>query len=167
LDKQLNQLETILQSQLDAHEQLLALLHRKREALREAAHQRVLQCCELENEKVRVISELEKNRLAIVAELTQMLEPNAAQPLRLAELAERLPEPTRGRLLVMRSQLVQRMQQVQQQTRLTQRALESLHRHMQGLMQTVGSLCSGVATYSANGARPRAATAVSTFNTTA
>jgi hypothetical protein len=167
LDKTLAHLEQVLQQQLSAHEQLLALLQRKRQALREAAHTLVVQCCELENEKIRAISELEKARLELVGRLTQMCDPAATQPLRLAQLAEHLPEPARGRLLVLRGQLAARMEAVQGQTKITQRALESLHRHMQGLMMTVGSLCSGVATYSASGLRPRAATTMSTFSTTA
>ncbi len=167
MDKQLAQLEHVLREQLAANEALLSLLNRKREAMKTADQALMLQCCELEQEKVHLLGELEKQRLQLVAALTLAVEPDAAEPLRLAELAQRMEEPARSRLLVLRAQLVERMTQVRDQTRITHRALESLQRHMQGLMMTVGALCSGVATYGANGARPRAAAAVSTFSMTA
>jgi hypothetical protein len=167
LDKKIAQLEEVLQKHLEQNEQLLKLLMRKREALRGAEHSAVRQCTELEAEKLHAISELEKTRLQLVGDLTLMVEPAAREPLRMEPLAQRLPEPGRGRLLVLRAQLVERMQAVQQQSKVTQGALESLHRHMHGLIMTVSSVCSGVATYSATGARPRTALAVSTFSTTA
>jgi len=161
------QLEDLLRRQLADHEQMLQLLERKREALRGADQQQLTRCCALENQTVRSISELEKQRLKLMGELTLMLDPGAAQPWRLVELAERMDEPWRGRLLVLRAQLKDKMESIRRQTRIAQRTVESLYKHMHGLIVTVGSVCSGVVTYGQRGVRPRSAVAVSTFSTTA
>ncbi|MFW6059103.1 MAG: flagellar protein FlgN [Phycisphaeraceae bacterium] len=160
-------LEETLKRMTAQHEQLLSLLERKRAAVREGDEQQVAALCRLENEALRTISELETTRAQQVGELTLQVEPNANAPLRLAVLAERLPEPARGRLLVLRSQLRQRMEQVREQTSIARRATESLARHMQGLVQTIGVLATGVSTYDDSGAVPRQATAMSTINVTA
>ena len=120
-----------------------------------------------ENAVVQQISELEKKRLQLVADLTLALDPQAAQPLKLAELAQRLDEPDRGRLLVLRQQLLERMAEVRRQTNVARRATESLVSHMQGLVQSIGAACSGMSIYASNGAPPPQAMVLSTFNTTA
>lgn len=163
----IERLERTLHEQTQLHEQLLELLERKRDALRRADDRAVSELCELENEKLRAIGEAEKRRLEQVAELTLRLEPHAAAPLRLTDLAERLPEPARGRLLVLRQQLRQRMEQVQRQSTSTRRATDALAQHMQGLVQTIGKIATGVSTYNGHGALPEQATAVSTLNVTA
>lgn len=160
-------LEETLKRLTAQHEQLLSLLQRKRAALREADEQKVTAMCQLENEALRAISELEIERARQAGALTLQVQPDAKAPLRLGELAERLPEPARGRLLVLRHQLVQRMEQVREQSSVTRRATETLARHMQGLVQTIGVIATGVSTYDESGALPRQATAMSTINMTA
>lgn len=167
VDKPLAQLEQVLAGLLAENEQLLSLLKHKRVALGSADYKQVTDCCRRENEQVQAISELEKRRLSLVGELTQLVDPAAAEPLRMVELAERLGEPARGRLLVQRVQLQERMEQARRETGVVQRATESLFKHMQGLIQTIGAVCTGVGTYGQTGSPPRAALSVSTFNTTA
>ena len=160
-------LEETLKQLTTQHEQLLALLQRKRAAVCEADDQKVAALCRLENETLRTISQLEAERARQAGDLTLQVQPDATAPLRLGALAERLPEPARGRLLVLRNQLCQRMQQVQEQSSITRRATDSLARHMHGLVQTIGVLTTGVSTYDGSGAMPRQATAMSTINMTA
>lgn len=166
LEKNLASLETLLHEQLKLHEQMLALLQRKKAALARADHAQVTDLCKLENQQVQAVGELEKNRLRLVGDLTLQLEPAAAAPMTLPELAQRLPEPARGRLLVLRQQVRQRMEQVRQEASVIRRATESLMHHIQGLVQTIGSAMHGVGTYNRAGAPPKAALAVSTFSTT-
>jgi len=167
LEKSLTQLEALLVDQLQHHERMLELLDRKRVALRHANHAVVTDCSYQENQQLQKVSELEKQRLKIIADLTLMLDRDAKQPLTLMELAERMPEPTRGRLLVLRAQLRDRMQQVQKKTAVTRRATDTLVNHMQGLIQKVTAVCSGVSVYNATGAPPKKAMSVSTFSMTA
>lgn len=166
MDKQLAQLETVLVDMATAHERLLAVVNRKRQALGAADPRALAACCEEENQIVQAIGELEKQRLTLVAELTLRTDPSAAAPLRLGELAQRLPEPARGRLLVLRQQLRQRIEDVRHHTAVTRTATESLVRHMAGLVQVVGGMVTGIGLYGRGGAAPKAALTVSTFNTT-
>ena len=160
-------LESTLKQLLSLHGELLELLTSKREVLRKSDNQAVTGLCILEHEKLQKIAELEKQRLMQVAELTLKVDPQAKEPLRMAELAERLDEPQRGRLLVARQQLLERMKQVQQETNIVRRATESLAKHMHGIVQTLGALSAGVSTYGSGGAFPQKNNAVSTFSATA
>ena len=167
VDVSIDQLEQVLTRLLDEHEQLIVLLKQKRLALCSADHKKIFDCCKQENEKIRSISELEEQRLRMVAELTAMVAPSASEPMRMADLAEHLPEPMRGRLLVQRSQLKERMDQARCEINVAQRANESLFKHMNGLIQTISSMCSGLTTYGRTGLRPPHTMAASTINTTA
>ena len=167
MKQQIDALEQAVREQTEAHEALLSLLEQKRAALRDADDERMTQLCALENEKLRAIGESEKKRAELAAALTLHVQPDAQAPLRLNELAERLPEPARGRLLVLRQRLRERMQQVQQASTVTRRATETLATHVQGLVQTIGMLATGVSTYDGKGARPAEATTMRTINVTA
>ena len=160
-------LESTLKQLLDLHSELFELLTRKREVVRSNDSHAVTGLCVLEHEKLQKVAELEKQRLMQVAELTLKVDPLAKEPLRMTELADHLGEPVRGRLLVARQQLIERMQQVQQETNIVRRATESLANHMHGIVQTLGALSAGVATYGSGGAFPQKNTAVSTFSATA
>ncbi len=167
MDKQLQQLEELLRGQIAAHEALGSIMTRKAAALRLADRRQLMDCCELENKQVQAIGDLEKQRLQLVADLTLMIQPQAGEPMRLAELAQRLPEPSRGRLLVLRQQLVERMTAVHRQTQSARHATQTLVAHMHGLIQSIGTAMTGVATYGQRGSLPTPALAVSTFSTTA
>lgn len=166
LEQPLARLETVLRAQAAVQDQMLATLKRKREALASADRAALSETCEQENQQVQALAELEKRRLEMVAELTLLVDA-AAAPMRLQELAERLPEPARGRLLVLRQELRQKIETVRREAGVARRTAESLVKHMHGLMQTIGSAVTGVGTYGRGGALPRAASAVSTFNLTA
>lgn len=160
-------LEQTLQQQLGLHRELLDLLKRKRDVLRVNDARATVDLCGLEHEKVQKVAELEKLRLRLVADLTLVVDPDAAEPMRLADLAERLDEPARGRLLVSRQQLLEQMKRVQQETSVVRRATETLAKHMQGIIQTIGAISSGASTYGSRGAFPQQNTALSTFSATA
>lgn len=160
----LDRLESVLQALTRANEKLLSHLQHKQQSLREGDRQQVITWCGRENERVREISELETQRLNLVGDLTQRITPSASQPLSLQALAQLVPEPQRGRLLVRRQQLRQVMQQARHEAGVARRASESLLHHMQGLLQTIGGVMTGV--YGDRGSPPRTALAVSTFNTT-
>lgn len=159
-------LEATLSQQISLHEQLCQLMQRKRDAMRRGDHVMMNELCDLENEKVQAISELEKLRLHTVADLTLAVQPDAERPMRMLELAERLEEPARGRLLVLRGRLYERMIAVKEESSIARRAAQSLVNHMQGLLQTLGALSSGTVTYGSRGV-PASASRISTINVTA
>ncbi|MCC6580834.1 MAG: flagellar export chaperone FlgN [Phycisphaeraceae bacterium] len=167
LDKPLAQLESLLRKLLQAHETLLGLLLKKRQAVRGADQRRITELCHEENVQVQAISEMEKERLKLVAQLTLLVDPKATAPMRLLELADRLPEPMRGRLLVLRQQLRQRMSESHEQTDVIQRATTSLVKHMTGLVQQVTAACTGSSVYGRGGAPGRAPLGITTFSATA
>lgn len=171
MDKRLEQtiatLEGVLKQQIALHGDLLTLMSQKRDALASGRSQGLTETLELENQKVQAIGELEKRRLETVATLTLLVRPGATEPMKLDELIQHLPGPIADRVSAMRAQLRQRIEKVQQQTTVARRATESLMRHVQGLIQSIGSVSTGVSTYARGGRLNPTATAVSTFNLTA
>jgi hypothetical protein len=160
-------LETVLKQLADRHEQLLTLMKRQRECLRLADHHGVSECSRLENTLVQAIAELEKRRLELVAQLTRVVDPTATQPMRMRDLAEALPEPARGRLLVLREQLRERISAVKEQSSVTRRATEALLNHMQGLVQTLGNAGRAAGYAPANQPQPTNAQTLGTLKVTA
>ncbi len=167
MDKQIEQsiatLESGLQRQIGLHDDLVTLMSGKREALRAGQATRLDQTVRLENQKVQAIAELEKRRLELVAALTLVVQLDAQEPVRLVELAERLPGPAADRVRAMRAQLRQRIESVRRETTIARRATESLMRHVQGLMQTIA----GGQTYAQGGRMLQPSAGVSTFSLTA
>jgi len=165
LDTLVASIESVMQQAMTLHAALLELLLRKRAALAAADTAAMVELSRLENEKVQQISELEKTRLELVARLTLRLVPGAAEPMPLRDLAVKLPEPMRSRLLVQRQKLREQMLKVKEQTSIARRATEALARHVQSLVQTVHSLASGAPAYSGAGAPPAAhRSALNTIN---
>ncbi|MEM0915008.1 MAG: flagellar protein FlgN [Planctomycetota bacterium] len=167
LDAVIGSLDAICRKQIGLHDELSELLDRKREALQAADAERMAELCGLENERVQKIAELEKQRLEVVARLTQKVRPTAAEPMRMAELAECFAGPTRERLIALREELVGRVKTVQERARVARGATESLLRHVSGVVQQVGAIATGVQTYGRTGHRPRSAMSIGTFQMTA
>lgn len=132
LDQAVHELEAVLRELCEAHQRMSILLADKLGALRRADHAAVAVALGRENQQIQLIGELEKRRLTLVALLTQLIAPTAQTPWRLTELAVHLPEPARGRLLALRSQMMNQMQTVQKESALARRVSQELVRHMQG-----------------------------------
>lgn len=166
MDKLIAKLEDAVQRQIALHEKLLTVMKLKVDAFRKADHDGAVACTRQENIELQQIAEIEKQRLVLVAELTRCVDAKAKQPLVMGELAERLPEPARGRLLVLRGKMKERMEMVQREGSIVRRASEALLRHMQGIVQSISGAITGISTYSRKGAPPRMAMTVSTFSAT-
>lgn len=167
MDKTITQLEEVLHAEIAAHERLLAAIRRKVDACRRSRRDEVESQCRLENQELQSLAQCEKQRLQLVADLTRALDPGARKPLRMGEMAAKLPEPARGRLLALRNQLRARAEEVKRESSVARQATETLMRHMQGIMQAIGGAITGIVTYNRSGSRPPAAVAVSTFVATA
>ncbi len=166
MDKLIAKLEDTVQRQIAVHEKLLTVMKLKVDAYRKADQNGAIALTRQENAELQAIGELEKQRLILVAELTRTLDPKAPRPLKMGELAEQLPEPARGRLLVLRAKLKDRLETVQRESSIARRAAETLLRHMQGIVQSISGAISGISTYGKKGAPPRMAMNVSTFSAT-
>ncbi len=164
MDKKITELETLIKALIIEHESMALLLEKKREALRSGDGKQLTLFAQSESKQLNRIAELEKNRLSLVANITLLINPNAPQPMKLMQLAEALGEPQRGRLLMLRHQLLKRMEQVKNQASVARQASESILKHMNGLVATVSAFCTGVPTYNATGNRPKEALKVSTFS---
>lgn len=167
MDKDLRQLEGQLRELLAEHEAMLALIRRKREAIRQAKPAVVQDCSNRENQHVQAIGRIESERQRTVAALTAAIAPQSSQPLRLGQIAETCDEPRRGRLLVLQAQLIDRMNEIKRESAVTRRAMEGLLGHVQGMVQTLLQSVAGGGTYGARGRVDAAGAAVSSFNATA
>ncbi len=167
MDKIIAKLEEVLLSEIGSHERLLAAIRRKVDACRKARHDDMENQCRLENQELQALAQCEKQRLQLVADLTRAVDPLAKAPIRMGDLAARLPEPARGRLLALRAQLRTRAEEVKRESSVARQAAETLLRHMQGMVQAIGGAITGIVTYNRRGSRPPAAIAVSTFCATA
>lgn len=163
---QLGQLERVMRLLNDEHTQLLSLVHRKSEAMRQGKPALVSDCCEREHERVQKIAELEKQRQQIVALITESVDPNASAPLRMGEIADRAGEPVRGRLLVSQAQLRETLESIRQHNAVAKRAADGLLHHVRGVMQTVTRMVGDAGTYGRRGAIASPAAPVSSFSIT-
>lgn len=143
MDKQLHELEEQLRDLLAEHEAMLALVRRKREAVRHARPNQVSDCTTAENAHVRRIGEIETRRQHTVAAISRAIDPAATEPMRLGRIAERVDEPRRGRLLALQAQLMQRMQEIQRESRIVRQAMDGLLKHVQGMVQVVAHTLGG------------------------
>ena len=153
----IDRLDHTLQQSLERHRQLTSLLERKRQALRDGRPQDMTRLGGLEQGVVQAIAQLEQQRAATVAELATKLRLGGAEPVKMKDLAEALPEPFRGRVLLSRKNLIAAMQQVREQTSIVRRASEALMAHVNGLIRTLGVVSHGGAAYGQTGrvqARP-------------
>lgn len=145
------ELEGLLMQLRREHEQMLALIERKREALRASAPAVVAEVCEKENRHIQAIGALEKRRQVLVGQLTRQINPQATQPARLAELAAAAPAPQGKRLTGLHAVLRDLVAKVQRENQVNRRATEGLLRHMRGVMESVGQVLSQAGTYGRRG----------------
>lgn len=166
MDKQLRELEKQMAHLIDEHEALLGLVERKLEALRLAKPDLVTDCCARENDRVQRIAALEKRRLDLVGRITEGLEPRAAQPLSLTEIAKRVHGERGARLMVLRVKLQGLMERIRKENAVARRATEGLLGHMSGILQQVTNAMSNGGTYGRRGAVGSTPLTASSFSIT-
>lgn len=166
MEKLLAQLEECLSREIEVHEALAPIIGEKLKFLRTGKAEQVRDLCAKENALVQAGSELAKQRMRIAAALTQAIDPQAAEPLALGALIERLPADAQSQFTMLRKRLLERMSVAQKDTHVTRRAMERLVSHMTGLIRTVGGAMSVGPAYGSQGMPPRKAMAVSTFSMT-
>jgi hypothetical protein len=150
-DNELIMLERILVRQLDGHKRMLGCIERNREAVRHADMDTIKRVCQEQNRLAQQLAELEKSRLTVVGRLTESLQPQAAAPLSLVQIAEAAGAPAGDRLTALAAQLRAAVQEVRQASTVVRTAADALARHMSGLMQTVHSALTRARVYSRRG----------------
>lgn len=167
MDKHLTQFEQCLSNLTEQHEHLLTMVRRKQEAMRLAQPDLVADCCERENEHVQTIAAIEHRRQTVLGEITQAIAPQADKPLTLAQIADHVGEPHRGRLLVMQGRLRELIHTIQNENAVSRRAAEGLLKHVTGVMQKVNAVVGAANTYGRRGVASAAPATVSSFSLTA
>ena len=149
MDKQrINQMEQCLRDLLAEHDALLMLLKRKHEAVRQAKPGVVEDCTLRENAHVQRIGRIEKDRQQLLAAMSPA---GLGRFLKLSEIAALAEEPQRSHLLVLASQLRLRMMEIREIGQVTKQTMESLLKHMQGMVQMIVQTVGGGGTYSRRG----------------
>ncbi|MHC4968830.1 MAG: flagellar export chaperone FlgN [Planctomycetota bacterium] len=150
-DDEIALLERILRGQLDDHKRMLDCIERNREAVRNADMEAIKLVCQDQNSLAQHLAELEKVRLTTVGRLTESLQPQAATPLSVSQIAEAVGEPAGPRLTALADQLRATVQEVRRASTVVRTAADALARHMSGLMQTVHSALTRARVYSRRG----------------
>ncbi len=166
LDQPAIQLQEQLVALLAEHQQLLALIEKKLQALTKADHALIHECCLKENQHIQRIGEIEKARQALLGRITQMLAPRSAKPMSLVEIAGRLPEPARGKVLALRQNLRQLLESIGRRNQVARKATESLLHHVQGVISLVTQAVNG-STYGRRPAGGPGGERISSFSATA
>ena len=140
-----------LNRQVAAHEQLAETLTRQREAMARGDARLMHGLAKLQRETLQQIQTLDQLRARTAQKLTGFLDPDATEPLRLAELADRLPEPDRGRLRVLRTRLTDQVESARRTTAVNHTAAASLANHVGCILQNVQHRRSGGSAYAPSG----------------
>ena len=135
------------------HEELLAVLRRKLEAIRRAEMQAVHSCGAREALLVDRIRRNELRRRGLVERLGRQLAVPAgrARPVRLTELAEQLGEPMRSRLLVMAAGLRDLLGKIGDTNRVIGMVSEAMLEHFRQVYEAMRQAVPGSGLYSPAG----------------
>lgn len=165
MDKALAELESLLTQLIAEHRQLLEQLRGKQQAMRSAKPAEVEARCTQEQAIVYRIGRLETQRQDAVRRITAMIDPAARSTLSITQIADRVEEPLRGRLLVLRQQLRELIETVRRENEVARIATEGLLKHVQGIIQQVAAAM-GAGTYGRRGSMHQTPTLASTFSVT-
>jgi hypothetical protein len=144
-------LEQVLRAQLQTHQRLLSCVERKRQAVRQADIGAIGMLAKQEAPLLSGIQDLERQRLQLAQQLTAALRPGQTVPLKAAEIAQSVGDSLGAPLLVVASELKQVIAQVQRETGIVRSAIDTLSKHMAGVVHTVSSALSRTQVYSRGG----------------
>jgi hypothetical protein len=148
----LDALEKLLRAELENHQQLLACLERKQQAIRTADIAAVTKLCADEQTIVRRLGEVERHRSETCRRIASTARPAAPGPMAISELAQIAEEAQQTRLIALAAQLREVVTRIKRQSSIVRAAAEALSRHMSGIVQTVHSALSRARIYGQRGA---------------
>jgi predicted signal transduction protein with EAL and GGDEF domain len=144
-------LEAALRGLIEAHDRLLALLERKREAIRSADLAALSAMAGDEQREIERIITLDAQRVEAIRALAAWLKRPAAPAPTVSEIAAAAGEPAGPRLAALGAQLRDRLIEAHRASSVLRAAAEALSRHMTGLIQTVQSALSRARVYGQRG----------------
>lgn len=144
-------LENVLRAQLETYQRLLGCVERKRLAVRQADIHAIGALAKQEAPLLARIQELERQRLQLAQQLTVALRSGQAAPLKAAEIAPLVGDSLGAALIVLAAELKKVITQVQRETGIVRTAIDTLSKHMAGIVHTVGSALSRTQVYSRGG----------------
>ncbi len=146
---QATRLLEILESALAVQREILAAIKSRRDAVRRADFAALARIERTEGTLALRMSELERNRVAETMQVAARLGLQGTPGLR--EISERLGEPERARLDLLRSELRTVLEHVQREGSIVRQASERLSAHMAGILQSVHSALAHAKVYSRAG----------------
>lgn len=141
------QIEALLSALIDAHRQMLALTVEHRAAIARADGQGVERCTQQQAALASKIASLDEQRARLVAALAG---PSPATPT-ITAVAQKLPEPVRGRIVALAAALRELLVKLQREVAVVRAATQSLVAHMDGLTQQVARVLSHARLYGPRG----------------
>lgn len=151
------ELEKLLAQLTMAHESMLELARRHKQAVAEADAEEIGRCAARQRELIDTIARLESSRAALILEAVGgSAAEHSAQPT-LSDLASRASGPARDRLMSSASRLRELIQTIAEENRAVRNATHALLAHMEGLVRQVGAALSPAGTYGRKGRADRGA----------
>jgi hypothetical protein len=150
------ELETLLDQLTMAHESMLELARRHKQAIAEADADEIGRCAARQRELIDTIAQLESSRAALIAEALGRETTDQAPPT-LSELASRVSGPARDRLMSSAARLRDLIQTIAEENKAVRHATHALLAHMEGLVRQVGAALSPAGTYGRKGRADRGA----------
>jgi hypothetical protein len=151
IDELADMLIRMLSAQLRSYRALTECIERKREAIRAADIEAIASLCHREHTIIQRIGEVEKQRLEVVGSLTERLNPSAARPLGVGEIAGHFDADRGERLAALGEELRGAIESARTVSSIVTRAAEALNRHVSGIMQSVNRLLSDAGVYEKRG----------------
>ncbi len=143
------QFESILIALIETHEQMLAIAIEHRAAISRADTTGVQSCVGRQAVLSARVNELESQRRTLTAALAPA-RPGSPSPT-ITLVAQKLPEPSRGRVLGAAAKLRDVLLRLQRENRILRSATQSLVAHMDGLIQQVARALSQARLYGPQG----------------
>ncbi len=144
-----DELSDLLAGLAGEHEKLLGLAEEQRSAARRADPARLEQATRVQAECLRRVADLEERRRRVVQRASQS-EPTRGA-VTLSEIAGRLSEPDRSRLVAQASRVRELIARARDEQRALGVVMRSLSQHMEGLMRQVARRMNPAGTYGRRG----------------
>ncbi len=141
-EKRADELIVVLGELKSLHEELLLVIRRKLEAMRRADGEQMQSCAARERFLAERIRQREGLRRQLAEAVTESLEMGAsdrkaAKMVKVGELAERMDEPRRSRMIVLASAIRQAIEQVDQANRVAALVGQEMAKHFQKVREAV------------------------------
>jgi len=149
MDKQVQELLTLLRDMLAGQQQLLRLGHARREAMRIFEISRLDLLTAQEQIEVQKLAAMDRRRMALVQQFRALL-PRGTEPT-VSEIAKRVAEPVKGQLLVLAAQIRDAAENVSRNARINATVSEGVIKGLARVLKVVTGFAQHAGLYMRNG----------------